>query len=50
VNLPEAQRTIEAWRTEYNTARPHTSLDGRTPEEFAEELNLVQLHPKPDDR
>ena len=26
---------IEAWRTDYNTLRPHTSLDGLTPTEFA---------------
>jgi len=43
LNLADAQRTIEAWRIEYNTARPHTGLDGRTPEEFAEELHREQL-------
>jgi len=26
---------IEAWRTDYNTVRPHSSLGYRTPEEFA---------------
>jgi hypothetical protein len=25
---------IEAWRIEYNTERPHSSLDDLTPEEF----------------
>ena len=25
----------EAWRLDYNTGRPHTSLDGLTPTEFA---------------
>lgn len=34
-SLPEARRIIEAWRTDYNTLRPHTSLDGLTPTEFA---------------
>lgn len=34
VSLADAQRTIEAWRVEYNTARPHTNLGGRTPAEF----------------
>ena len=34
-NLPGARRTIEAWRTDYNTQRPHTSLNGLTPEAFA---------------
>ena len=28
-------RIIEAWRIDYNTRRPHTSLDGLTPTEFA---------------
>jgi putative transposase len=50
VSLADAQRTIEAWRIEYNTARPHTNLDGRTPQEFVEGLNVVQLRPRPDDR
>jgi putative transposase len=34
-NLPEARRLIEEWRTDYNTNRPHTSLGGLTPTEFA---------------
>jgi putative transposase len=33
--LPEARRIIEQWRTNYNTLRPHTSLDGLAPTEFA---------------
>jgi len=36
VSLADAQRTIEAWRIEYNTARPHSSLGGRTPAEFTQ--------------
>jgi transposase InsO family protein len=35
LDLQDAQRIIEAWRMDYNTARPHGALDGRTPEEFA---------------
>ena len=35
VSLPEARRIIEEWRIDYNTLRPHTSLDGLTPTEFA---------------
>ena len=31
----EARRIIEAWKTDYNTLRPHTSLNGLTPTEFA---------------
>ncbi len=34
-NLKEAIDIIEAWRIDYNTARPHTSLGGLTPAEFA---------------
>lgn len=33
--LPEARRIIEAWRVDYNEDRPHTSLNGLTPNEFA---------------
>jgi putative transposase len=32
--MQHARTTIEAWRIEYNTERPHSSLDDRTPEEF----------------
>ena len=35
VSLADAQVTIEAWRVDYNTVRPHSSLDGATPEQFA---------------
>jgi putative transposase len=35
VSLADAQLIIEAWRVDYNTVRPHSSLDGVTPEEFA---------------
>jgi len=34
-SLPEARRIIEAWRIDYNTTRPHSSLNGLTPTEFA---------------
>lgn len=34
-NLSDARRKIEAWRSEYNQQRPHSSLAYRTPEEFA---------------
>ncbi len=33
--LFEARRIIDAWRTDYNTAQPHTSLAGLTSVEFA---------------
>jgi putative transposase len=34
-SLAEARTLIEAWRIDYNTKRPHSSLDGLTPTEFA---------------
>jgi putative transposase len=34
-NLVQARQIIEAWRIDYNTRRPHTSLGGLTPNEFA---------------
>jgi putative transposase len=34
-SLPAARRIIEAWRSHYNTTRPHTSLNGLIPAAFA---------------
>lgn len=34
-SLTDAQQTIEAFRQDYNAARPHSSLGDLTPEEFA---------------
>jgi putative transposase len=34
-NLNQARAIIEDWRIDYNTNRPHTSLNGLTPTEFA---------------
>ncbi|MCJ2131289.1 integrase core domain-containing protein [Methylobacterium sp. E-045] len=34
-SLPAARIIIEAWRVDYNTCRPHTSLGGLTPNAFA---------------
>lgn len=48
-NLPSARRLIEEWRMDYNVYRPHTSLGGLTPNEFAtrsktdQSENRVQL-------
>lgn len=47
LNLGDAQRKVEAWRREYNSERPHSSLDYRTPEEFArvcEDLSRERGH------
>jgi putative transposase len=35
MNLVDAKTAIEAWRVDYNTVRPHSSLGGRTPDQFA---------------
>ena len=34
-NVKEAREIIEEWRADYNTNRPHSSLNGLTPAEFA---------------
>lgn len=36
-NLFDARRKISAWRTEYNSRRPHSSLGYLTPDEFAQQ-------------
>jgi putative transposase len=36
ITTAQARRSIENWRIEYNTERPHSSLGDMTPEEFAE--------------
>jgi transposase InsO family protein len=37
-NLLDAKVLVEEWRVEYNTYRPHSSLGGRTPAEYAKLL------------
>lgn len=50
VSLLDAQHTIEAWRIDYNGARPHSGLADRTPEEFAKEFlnDTPSSHQPPD--
>lgn len=36
LDLADCRRTVEAWRQDYNTERPHSSLGGQTPIEFAQ--------------
>lgn len=38
-NLADARRTIEEWRIDYNTCRPHSSLGYLTPIEYAHKSN-----------
>ena len=35
VSVADAKLAIETWRVDYNTVRPHSSLDGATPDQFA---------------
>jgi putative transposase len=34
MSLDQAQKIIEEWRTDYNQARPHSSLGDLTPAKF----------------
>ena len=40
LNLEDAQRKIEDWRIHYNSFRPHSSLGGLSPDEFAMKQDL----------
>lgn len=39
LSLSEAQRIIGNWREEYNSFRPHSALNGKTPREVASHLS-----------
>lgn len=47
VSLHSAQKIIEAWRNDYNSERPHSSLNGMTPAEFARTFEKDQKTEKP---
>ena len=36
-SVTEAKAIVEAWRQDYNTVRPHSSLGNRTPEQAVRE-------------
>ncbi|WP_407672455.1 integrase core domain-containing protein [Noviherbaspirillum pedocola] len=38
---PEAKAIIEAWRRDYNGSRPHMTLNGLSPAEFAHAADLT---------
>lgn len=38
-DLSDAREKIEAWRRDYNEVRPHGSLGGATPKEYAQQTN-----------
>jgi len=41
LSLADAQRKIEAWRQDYNEARPHSALAWSTPSEYARRARLA---------
>ena len=46
-DVRDARCTIEEYRGEYNTYRPHSSLGGLTPDEFARQSAALQAPPAP---
>jgi putative transposase len=49
ISLIDARHTIEIYRRDYNGYRPHSSLGGLTPEEFARRAAALQAPPAPSD-
>ena len=45
-SLEDAQQIIEAWRTDYNTVRPHRNLGYQTPEQYAATFAARRRGPK----
>lgn len=41
LSLDDAREKIEAWRREYNSFRPHSSLDGLTPDEYTDQYHRI---------
>jgi putative transposase len=39
LSLEDAQEKIDLWRRDYNSFRPHSSIDDMTPDELEEECN-----------
>lgn len=46
VDIVHARRTIENWRLEYNTERPHSSLQNQTPTAYAQAHQNQQPEPR----
>lgn len=42
--IEEAKILIEQWRKEYNNFRPHSSLNGLTPEEFTRQFEMKKIN------
>ena len=45
-NISHARTVIDDWRADYNAVRPHTSLNGMTPEAFAQHANKAYNNPQ----
>ena len=45
-SLADARRILAAWRLDYNTVRPHSSLQNLTPEQFAQQQRQTASLPK----
>ena len=43
LDLADARRTVEAWRRDYNRARPHSALGYRSPEEFRQAFEAAAI-------
>jgi putative transposase len=43
LSLKDAERIIEEWRFEYNEERPHSSLEGKTPNEMMGAEKILKL-------
>lgn len=43
MSLEDARRIIEDWRIDYNEVRPHSSLSGKTPTEFAAAVSAAEV-------
>ena len=46
LSMEDAKEKIKLWRDEYYSFRPHGFLNGLTPHEFIETLNLTDLSPQ----
>lgn len=47
LSVEDARQKIENWRLDYNQERPHSSLGGKTPSEYSEEISNKPNRTKP---
>jgi putative transposase len=47
LSLADARQIVEAWRMDYNRARPHSSLGNLTPEEYKKSLAPQTMRMEP---